>query len=443
MTDTSAADLLQSIVTLAGAAGGRLTLTVGDKAQRAVWQWPSDLSALANAKAALFNLKASGQLTAGTLELFNADRLSENGVSNAAQLLAQLFANSFAEPAASPSAPPRPNLAAEAGSDRLFRTLADTLPQMVWSTLPDGYHDYYNKRWYEFTGMPEGSTDGEGWNGMFHPEDQERAWARWRHSLETGEPYEIEYRLRNAQGEYRWTLGRALPMRDDAGKIVRWFGTCTDIHEQRLLFEQRQLVSQELSHRIKNIFAIVAGLISMSRRRHPETGPVLDDMRARVLALGRAHDFVRPHSEASADPAGPATLAGLLRELFAPYQSEHRTRIAIEGDDFPIDDQATTPIALVFHELATNAVKYGALSVDQGSVAVLISKSNGTCRCRWQERDGPLVGQRPDTTGFGTSLVDLSITRQLGGTISKSWDNAGLTVDITIPLNALQRNGLK
>src|SRR3546814_1710909 len=103
----------------------------------------------------------------------------------------------------------------------MFRTLADTMPQMVWSTLPDGYHDYYNARWYEFTGVPAGSTDGEGWNGMFHPDDKERAWGRWRHSLETGEHYEIEYRLRHHGGDYRWTLGRAMPIRDEHGGLVR------------------------------------------------------------------------------------------------------------------------------------------------------------------------------------------------------------------------------
>ena len=69
---------------------------------------------------------------------------------------------------------------------------------MVWSTLPDGFHDYYNARWYEYTGVPAGSTDGEGWNGMFHPDDQDRAWGVWRDSLATGKPYEIEYRLRRA-----------------------------------------------------------------------------------------------------------------------------------------------------------------------------------------------------------------------------------------------------
>ena len=94
------------------------------------------------------------------------------------------------------------------------------MPQMIWSTLPDGSHDYYNAQWYVFTGVPEGSTDGEGWNDMFHPDDQDRAWGVWRHSLETGEPYEIEYRLRHRSGEYRWTLGRALPVRGEDGAII-------------------------------------------------------------------------------------------------------------------------------------------------------------------------------------------------------------------------------
>ncbi|KQT82162.1 PAS domain-containing hybrid sensor histidine kinase/response regulator [Aurantimonas sp. Leaf443] len=119
----------------------------------------------------------------------------------------------------------------DAGGGDLFRAIANSIDQMVWSTRPDGFHDYYNDRWYEFTGVPAGSTDGEGWNGMFHPEDQEKAWAVWRQSLETGEPYRIEYRLRHRSGAYRWVLGRAQPIRDASGRIARWFGTCTDIQE--------------------------------------------------------------------------------------------------------------------------------------------------------------------------------------------------------------------
>jgi PAS domain S-box-containing protein len=91
--------------------------------------------------------------------------------------------------------------------------------------------------------VPPGSTDGEGWNGMFHPEDRDRAWAAWRQSLETGEPYEIEYRLRHASGAYRWVLGRALPIRDEAGAIARWMGTCTDIDELRRTADELRRVS--------------------------------------------------------------------------------------------------------------------------------------------------------------------------------------------------------
>jgi PAS domain S-box-containing protein len=128
-------------------------------------------------------------------------------------------------------------LARLAESEAKFRVIADAMPQMVWSTRADGFHDYYNRQWYEFTGVNERETDGDKWNGMFHPEDQQRAWAAWQYSLRTGEPYEIEYRLRHRSGQYRWTLGRALPVRDDAGKIVRWMGTCTDIDDQKHMIE--------------------------------------------------------------------------------------------------------------------------------------------------------------------------------------------------------------
>jgi PAS domain S-box-containing protein len=129
-------------------------------------------------------------------------------------------------------------------SEQQWRQMADTMAHMIWVTRPDGHHEWYNRRWYEFTGVPEGSTDGEAWNGMFHPDDQARAWGRWRHSLDTGDAYEIEYRLRHHSGEYRWVLGRALPVRNDRGEIHRWFGTCTDIHAMRLLIDEREHVLQ-------------------------------------------------------------------------------------------------------------------------------------------------------------------------------------------------------
>jgi len=119
------------------------------------------------------------------------------------------------------------------GADAEFRAITDAMPQMVWATQPDGYHDYYNQRWYDFTGVDPGATDGVGWSEMLHPDDRTRTWDTWRASLASGEPYEVEYRMRHHSGEYRWLLGRALPVRDAGGRIVRWMGTCTDIHQQK------------------------------------------------------------------------------------------------------------------------------------------------------------------------------------------------------------------
>ena len=319
-----------------------------------------------------------------------------------------------------------------------FQMLADSMPQMVWSTRPDGYHDYYNARWYEFTGVPSGSTDGEAWNGVFHPDDQDRAWSAWRHCLATGEPYEIEYRLRDAEGLYRWVLGRALAMRDAGGAIVRWFGTCTDIHEQKLVLEQREIISHELSHRIKNIFAVVVGLVSLSSRAHPGFEPVADDLRERILALGRAHDHVRPHSLASRPAEQGSTLHGLLGELLAPYRIDGHDRFQVMGDDMVIDDRAATPLALAFHELATNASKYGALSTPAGRLRIDVAAGPSVVEIKWAETDGPEVAS-PARTGFGTRLIELSIDRQLGGRAERLWDADGLVVRMAIPIGAMSR----
>ena len=114
---------------------------------------------------------------------------------------------------------------------QLKKTL-DHIPQMVWTATPDGFHDYYSRLWYQFTGVAEGSTQGDGWSTMFHPDDTSRAWWAWTHSLKTGEPYEIEYRLRHHSGAFRWVLGRASPEKNNVGEIIRWYGTCTDIHDR-------------------------------------------------------------------------------------------------------------------------------------------------------------------------------------------------------------------
>lgn len=327
-----------------------------------------------------------------------------------------------------------------AESEARFRAIADSMPQMVWSTLPDGFHDYYNARWYEFTGVPAGSTDGQGWNGVFHPEDQARALSRWQQSLDSGDLYEIEYRLRRADGVYRWILGRASPIHNEAGQITRWFGTCTDIEDLKRAEQAKDLLSQELSHRIKNIFAVVSALIALSARQFPEAKAFAAAVRTRINALARAHEFVRPHTARSLPLLGSHTLHGFLDDLFRPYAApDGRPRVVVTGDDAEFDDQAATSVALLFHELATNAAKYGALSNTEGTVALDTRRRGDRFVLTWQERGGPAVAGAPKQTGFGSSLAAVSVEGQLAGRLERVWEPVGLKVVADLPATALSR----
>ena len=334
----------------------------------------------------------------------------------------------------------RRSLRLQGESQAQLRAIADSMPQMVWSTRADGFHDYYNARWYEFTGVPSGTTDGEGWKGMFHPEDQERASERWRHSLATGEIYEIEYRLRRHDGVYRWTLGRAMPVRGEDGQIVRWFGTCTDIDDLKRMEQAKELLSQELSHRIKNIFAVVSALIALSARRFPEAKAFSAAVRTRINALARAHEFVRPHTESSRPTVGSMTLHAFLADLFKAYSDpDGGARGRLSGDDASFDDQAATSVALLFHELATNAAKYGALSAEDGHVELVTRREDDRFILEWSEHGGPPVDGEPVRSGFGSSLATLSVEGQLGGRLTRAWEPEGLRVVAELPATALSR----
>lgn len=131
--------------------------------------------------------------------------------------------------------------------EELYRLTTDSIPQIVWSCLADGNSDFYNKRWYEFTGVSSGTAWLGSWKKLLHPDDQERVWKYWLHCLKTGEPYESEFRLKHYSGEYRWILGRAIPVKNELGEIIRWMGTCTDIHEKKQVEEALKHSTEELA----------------------------------------------------------------------------------------------------------------------------------------------------------------------------------------------------
>lgn len=145
-----------------------------------------------------------------------------------------------------------------------LRFMADSMPQLVWITRADGYHEYYNQRWYDYTGTAPGTTDGDGWNDLFHLDDQARARDIWQKSLKTGEPYEIEYRLYHAPSDrYRWVIGRAMPFRNEEGEIQKWYGTCTDIDDQRRNAEVQSFLA-DVSKKLSSSLDYKKMLVSIS-----------------------------------------------------------------------------------------------------------------------------------------------------------------------------------
>ncbi len=151
-------------------------------------------------------------------------------------------------------------------SEAKFRTIAEAMPHMLWSTLADGTYDYFNQRWFEFTGVPDDAPPGEeAWESILHPDDQAATRARWRRSLDTGATYEDQYRMRHHSGEYRWVLDRALPVRGEHGEIIRWMGSCTDIQVQKLAEVELREVNRRkdeflamLAHELRNPLAPIS-----------------------------------------------------------------------------------------------------------------------------------------------------------------------------------------
>ncbi|MBB1499663.1 GAF domain-containing protein [Paracoccus sp. MC1862] len=217
-------------------------------------------------------------------------------------------------------------------------------------------------------------------------------------------------------------------------EVLRALARQTMAHlELKGTIEARDLLTRELSHRIKNVFSVVSGLASASARDR-DARAFVTAFRGRIGALARAHDYVLPGSF-SARNERESTVRGLLKVLLHPYD-EDRRRIRITGDDLPLGQSAATTLALILHEQATNAIKYGALSNAEGRVLVDCRNGGESFEIAWEEQGGPPTAGPPLATGFGTTMVSSAID-SLGGTITAEWAAQGLQVTLSVPVRCL------
>lgn len=315
-------------------------------------------------------------------------------------------------------------------SNKRFNIVSESIPEIVWSSGGDGVHDYFNRRWHEFTGIEPENIGPETWIDLIHPEDTHRAIEAWTTCLRTGQDYSIDYRFKYRDGSYRWLKVQAKPLRNAEGAIVRWYGTSTDIDDAKQLEAEREAVAHELDHRIGNLFALVNGLVNMSARDGDTGQAVADAIRGRLKALHDAHSLIR-----RADAGGATSMQGLLRTLLRPYD-DGSGRVSIHGDDVEIAASAVTPMALVFHELATNAVKYGALRAEGGALHVTLRQRNDCLTIDWNEK---CLSPAPagEGSGFGSRLFKAVIDGQLRGQATRTATAEGLAIAVSLPLSSL------
>ncbi len=166
---------------------------------------------------------------------------------------------------------------------RLYRLIADSIPHMIWVARADGGLDFFNQRCYEYTGLDYAHLEGWSWKAVIHPEDWEHCLATWTRVLQSGERYEIEYRLRRADGVYRWHHGTAVPMRDSGGHVVRWFGTCTDIEHQ---IRSAQILDTMVEERTRELRE-AKGRLREIIENQPECVKLLDNQ-GRLLEMNAA-----------------------------------------------------------------------------------------------------------------------------------------------------------
>lgn len=214
------------------------------------------------------------------------------------------------------------------------------------------------------------------------------------------------------------------------------FGIFLDVTGRKQAEESNELLAGEMSHRVKNLLAIASGLTAITSRSATSVEHMAHDLTGRLSALGRAHNLVRPLSPGE----GTAALLGdLLSILLAPYDDlgafKGRVRVAVERTG--VGEASATAIALVIHELATNSMKYGALSVPTGTLDVASTTEGEDIVVTWVERGGPTVAPPDDVAGFGSQLVKRTVAGQLGGSIDYDWSKGGLIVTLRITRDRL------
>ncbi|UIJ74131.1 PAS domain-containing protein [Aurantimonas sp. HBX-1] len=305
----------------------------------------------------------------------------------------------------------------------------------LWSWNIDDDEFTMDERSHALWGVGPGPITFEDLSSRIHPDDISKVRAAFMKAREVLGPYEADFRIQRSQ-EIRWVSAHGMGSNlNAAGRIM--FGVFLDISKRMQAEEAREMLATEMGHRVKNLFAIAKALTKMSARSTTTSAEMSADLSRRLEALHQAHELVQP------DPSRPGTavaLGDLLRVLLSPYveDASNTGRITVAACDHVVGEASTMTMALILHELATNSLKYGALSAETGTVEIGCTAENGEVTLTWTENGGPPVATSRGNAGFGSQLVEKSISGQLGGSVAYDWSPSGLTATLRMRQTRLE-----
>jgi PAS domain S-box-containing protein len=336
-------------------------------------------------------------------------------------------------------------------AERRFRALAAAIPQIVWVMEPDGAHEYLSPRWFEYTGQTPDVPPEERWARAIHPEDIEACFQRWAHAKETGDAWQVEYRLRRADGAYRWHLGRSVPVTE--GGALKWYGTATDIDEQRRAIRARDDILATVSHDLRSPLGAIR--FASTLLREGEDAP---DLLLRIeRSADRMETLIKDLLDITAIESGQLSMSWEPRQasaLVAEAVSQHLPLALAKGVGLtvaPDVEDVTLPcdgarVLQVLANLIGNALKFtpasGAITVGYGVAGAFarfsVADSGPGIPPSRRKRVFERFWRDQASAGAGTGLglaISKGIIEQHGGAIAvEGAEGEGATFVFTLPL---------
>ena len=298
----------------------------------------------------------------------------------------------------------------------------------LWAWNVDNDAFTMDEQGFELWGLPwRESVTFEELSANIHPADRDRVRSAFAATRAVLGRYETDFRILIGE-EVRWISARG--QGEDVGIVGRtMFGIFLDVTGRKHAEEGNELLAGEMSHRVKNLLTIATALTAITSRSTTTKEDMARELTERLSALGRAHDLIRPLPQGQGEAA---LLGDVVSVLLAPYNDmgAFRGRIRVAVERMGIGENAATGLALIIHELATNSMKYGALSAPTGTLDISNTSEGDDLVLTWLERGGPEVEMPDGDGGYGSTLLRRSITGQLGGSIDFEWSPDGLIVTL-------------